>query len=545
MAEIMQEEHSLSSTGRGLEEKNDAVGDPHVLEGKLIRKKKRVDKFELAIRKDPHCNEEGEWVHPVSQVFIYPRVEGKDQLPEFMFLAVKVKVTYLQHGEERIAKNFALLESSHDPIAVGLALEWIAEGKYPWTIIPALEEQDKDPMDHLQEILALPKGRKRRLAIARLVRGLENGPGAAVDRPARRRPPFIRPKEWLLVQELERRRDEQKCGLRVDWEWMEPQMLAGSTQEETNSDYDETQIEAIHTEDTNENNIPQLMNIPENSHDQISHNKKALTRGEYFTSKKVPQVRRMVQRIEHLFAVKGGKPYHIIDVGGGRGDLATAIALAFPEAIVSVVDINESSLQAGMKYAQELGCAERMNFCFSDMEKVMKKMAISKPPGSLLNEQESVVADDCSFLLEDSLSMHGAQSLPPVDLVVGLHACGDLSDLALTFSNHLQIPFVLCPCCYTKRYLSLDVGWDMLCPVVKEEENQSKEELKPLFCKSIRRLAELDQNPQVSRVARVAINSMRLHNAKQSGGYDVSLEEYEAESSSRSLVLVGCSKRLS
>ena len=33
-----------------------------------------------------------------------------------------------------------------------------------------------------------------------------------------------------------------------------------------------------------------------------------------------------------------------------------------------------------------------------------------------------------------------------LDLVAGLNACGDLSDLALAFANQLHVPFVIFPC---------------------------------------------------------------------------------------------------
>jgi len=63
-----------------------------------------------------------------------------------------------------------------------------------------------------------------------------------------------------------------------------------------------------------------------------------LTRGEYFHGRKAPQVRWLVNRLKlwrdnqtHDVAT-----WHVVDVGGGRGDLSLAIAEVFPDAFVTV-----------------------------------------------------------------------------------------------------------------------------------------------------------------------------------------------------------------
>ena len=83
-----------------------------------------------------------------------------------------------------------------------------------------------------------------------------------------------------------------------------------------------------------------------------------------------------------------------------------------------------------------------------------------------------------------------------VDFVVALHACGDLSDLALSFASSNQWNFVICPCCYPKQYFAPFVPhWHGMC---KENEIDS-----------LSRLVELDDHREVSRRAMLVINFMR------------------------------------
>lgn len=53
-------------------------------------------------------------------------------------------------------------------------------------------------------------------------------------------------------------------------------------------------------------------------------------------------------------ALGGRARVQCIDVGGGRGDLAFALASTFPQLHVTVVDVNESSLEAARQGAAQL-----------------------------------------------------------------------------------------------------------------------------------------------------------------------------------------------
>jgi Methyltransferase domain len=183
--------------------------------------------------------------------------------------------------------------------------------------------------------------------------------------------------------------------------------------------------------------------------------------------------------------------------------------------------------------------------------------------------------------------------------VVALHACGDLSDLALDFASRAGADFMVCPCCYTKRYIPhFEPAW---CQFVREEPaNMHGQEVgvggpsrnhdnnhpfgeegivrgpqsegitligpasdslhaptpppsdslhasmpppppSSLPDQILGRLAEMDNRPEVSQRAQNIINSMRM--AALHDLYDVSLESYQGDSSKRNAVLVGTRRK--
>eukprot|EP00919_Chromeraceae_sp_WS-2016_P022990 GHVR01054690.1.p1 GENE.GHVR01054690.1~~GHVR01054690.1.p1 ORF type:complete len:380 (+),score=57.24 GHVR01054690.1:1241-2380(+) len=86
------------------------------------------------------------------------------------------------------------------------------------------------------------------------------------------------------------------------------------------------------------------------------------TRLHFNAQKKAPQVLWMVHIIQsfvdnHKKKKPSRLPVHLLDVGGGRGDLAIALAGCLAEDVsVSVVDINGASIAAGRSRAKELVC---------------------------------------------------------------------------------------------------------------------------------------------------------------------------------------------
>lgn len=232
-----------------------------------------------------------------------------------------------------------------------------------------------------------------------------------------------------------------------------------------------------------------------------------------------PQIRWMLHRLKRMIQVN--KYTHIIDIGGGRGDLASRIALMFPEVLVTVVNTTESSLQAGKEFAENelrLG-SDRLVFRHDDLVTFLQDH-----PNKATFEKK-------------------------VDLVVALHACGDLSDLALQFSQENNCDFLLCPCCYdSHRQYSTKTIQPLWYQLINQEDpktvidTSSNETSDNTPSHKIGRLAETNTQPEISTKARIIISSMRLHGIR-SNAYDTSLEAYSSlPSKPNHLVLVGTRK---
>ncbi|CAD2110644.1 hypothetical protein YYG_02123 [Plasmodium vinckei petteri] len=104
--------------------------------------------------------------------------------------------------------------------------------------------------------------------------------------------------------------------------------------------------------------------------------------------------------------------YCILDVGGGKGDLGIHISLAFKNVLVIILDINVSSL---------------IN-CFI-------KIYVNKIKNVLIVHESILNFDFKKY---------------KIDLIVGLHCCGGLTDYTLNKCINEKIPFLICSCCYTK-----------------------------------------------------------------------------------------------
>ncbi len=235
------------------------------------------------------------------------------------------------------------------------------------------------------------------------------------------------------------------------------------------------------------------VNLPEGGSNLVSTHGK-LTRKEYLDTKKNNQTQWFVERIRK-FHNKDKQPLTFLDVGGGRGDLAVHIAINYPNAYLIVVDCNESSIAAGREYAIKCNVEHRIEFVYRNFS---------------------------DYYAEYRTKGGGSNK---VDVVVALHACGDLSDMALSFAQQNDCDFVICPCCYPKRYLTpFKPFWHSLC---NEDEVDS-----------LSRMVELDNESRnnESRRAMLVINSMRRR-AFEEGC--VKVEEFSNTWSKRNIVLVG------
>eukprot|EP01065_Artemidia_motanka_P002217 TRINITY_DN11042_c0_g2_i1.p1 TRINITY_DN11042_c0_g2~~TRINITY_DN11042_c0_g2_i1.p1 ORF type:complete len:683 (+),score=153.10 TRINITY_DN11042_c0_g2_i1:57-2105(+) len=229
------------------------------------------------------------------------------------------------------------------------------------------------------------------------------------------------------------------------------------------------------------------------SHGAINAVSRGLTRKEYVERKKEPQVRFMVAALAaHVEQARrrGALPVVVHDIGGGRGDLGIAIARAFPAARVYIVDVSRTALECAFRRAKGAGV---MNVT----------MAVT--------------------------DVRDAEPEERAHIVVGLHACGGLTDAALEYAARANASFLIATCCFCKN-VSLCNGAGLW-----------SKELPAADAAVLRRLAESKRRDVSLRAMRV-VNSLRLaryHLWPGSRDMHVSLRAFDEAYSLRNLVLEG------
>jgi SAM-dependent methyltransferase len=135
--------------------------------------------------------------------------------------------------------------------------------------------------------------------------------------------------------------------------------------------------------------------------------------GSRWQNKKKPQLEWMLGQIDDVIRSHpeyGHRPLQVVDVGGGKGSLSNLLAEAFGEdlVVVQVVDISQSAIRNGQMRAMRRGL-ENIHYDAKDAT---------------------------------TLDVSG------VDVVVALHACGALSDVALGHAVREGAGYVITPCCF-------------------------------------------------------------------------------------------------
>ncbi|KAL7534689.1 hypothetical protein ACHAXR_006759, partial [Thalassiosira sp. AJA248-18] len=288
------------------------------------------------------------------------------------------------------------------------------------------------------EFQSMVEGNRTKVVVHSIIEKITGGPTKA---PPRYRPCRIKRSDMEI---LEHKEAEGQDELNHSWRLRQPCQSLDDT------------IYSFHDKKESVGKTESVVkNLPEGADDVVSAHHK-MTRLEYLEKKKNNQTIWFVERIRQLPKL----PTRILDVGGGRGDLAVHIAIHFPEVQVIVVDSNERSVLAGRDYAAKVNVHDRIEFCCMNFSDYMEEYEAAGDAGG-----------------------NGV-----VDFVVALHACGDLSDMALSFAASNDCNFIICPCCYPKRYLAPFVPhWHHFC---KEKEIDS-----------LSRLVELDDHREVSRRA--------------------------------------------
>ena len=230
----------------------------------------------------------------------------------------------------------------------------------------------------------------------------------------------------------------------------------------------------------------------------------------YINERKRPQVKWMVDcamRLLNTHAPANGTkmnssfPIRVVDVGGGRGDLAMAVAAAFLamgnnllQVHVTVIDINQQSLDAGCQRAKAAGLAHAMSFVLCDVTDSVQVEELLLP-----NDRVGAVA-----------------------LVFGLHCCGGLTEAAIELAMTARCHFCVCSCCFCSNPM-LNTLSRRADEIVKSNgngtggetgENTAAERLHIEDRKIVATLASSTTKQEGQHRAMRAINALRLAAAK-------------------------------
>jgi hypothetical protein len=290
-----------------------------------------------------------------------------------------------------------------------------------------------------------------------------------------------------------------------------------STNNYYNFKNDDNNINMSNEELTDQEEI--LYNIPGSIHEKSSRGN--MTRGEYIHLRKTPQINWIITRLKQMELDRNVSYSHILDVGGGRGDLACSIAKQL-NAKVSVMDINETSLSAGIEFAKKSNVENKMNFIYQDFNYIINNI------DNDLNELDKDKLNNSKKLIEN------------VDCIVGFHTCGILTDMLLeyvTLNQSNSIDFLLVPCCYLKDNGSKKRKWYEECHTCK---NSTEDRI------ILQKLCE-SNNRNISFRSMKALNNMRLNsvakdliiNNNNNNQMKISLESFNESYSLKNLILIG------
>ena len=549
---LVQQETPTKSLAQQLAQTNINVDNNNltVVRGTIFRKRKYRDNVSLAIRKllpgneiqqqqqqqqqppvlvmvprsDPSMPLEGCFLGAIVEIGLAPQKnhknknDGDNDDPNNENGKKTKQQQQQQQNNHQTAISLRIIRCSPDPNAIQDCLLLVTERKLELDIFLSPNNGIallKD-IDQAKQILSLPpKDALRRAFVKRLSSGLEGKEVTTTEesmiiRP-RKRQTHVKARQRTILEKLEA---SQKP---MDPTFVKSQHMNAKSSTTTN----------------NSDDAALTYNLPDPNDPTVMSGRHPKTRREYLHDKKWPQIRWLVKRLDPILQhirqkkLEAQKYIEILDVGGGRGDLAVAVAEAFGDVRVTVVDLNEQSLEGGRAYYQ------------------------SRKPSTETDDRVLFVCGDFADYARSSIRF---------DVVTAWHACGDLSDYALEFAIQKHKAnanaFVICPCCYTKRYIeSFEPKW------IGDYYQQQQQQCMPCTnstpntvssndIRTVQKLAEINERPEITHRAMGLINTMRLRsllklssqNQNQEGQqqtFDITLEEYDLSYSSKNLVLVG------
>jgi hypothetical protein len=229
--------------------------------------------------------------------------------------------------------------------------------------------------------------------------------------------------------------------------------------------------------------------------------------GTWWQRKKRPQLEFMGRQIQNVMQSHpdyGTRKLRVLDVGGGKGMLATYLAQLLGDAVqLQVIDIAGGAIRKGIMRSKRLDLSVKYS-----------------------------VGDASQFEEE-------------TDVVVALHACGTLSDVALGHAVNHGASFVVCPCCFRSNP-------HLLVPVCSGGGNDrqflSAQELVGVDADdfdTIKSLAEVQGDARMASEAMHTICAMRAaavvqrHSAKRKESLQVSIKTFPVSFSTRNFCIVG------
>ncbi|KAH7021512.1 methyltransferase domain-containing protein [Microdochium trichocladiopsis] len=151
-------------------------------------------------------------------------------------------------------------------------------------------------------------------------------------------------------------------------------------------------------------------------------------------TKKIAEVSTAAAYIHHVCETKNIT--HIIDMGSGQGYLCVSLAYLFPHLRILAIDGSETQLAASRAAAASLGVPEQR----------IQHLRRFIEGGGGRSSSSSSSASAASSLTEEMAAWAAGEKC----MLVGLHACGNLSEHMLRF--FVEAPFITClgtvGCCY-------------------------------------------------------------------------------------------------
>ncbi|KAL7445828.1 hypothetical protein ACHAXH_009637 [Discostella pseudostelligera] len=232
---------------------------------------------------------------------------------------------------------------------------------------------------------------------------------------------------------------------------------------------------------------------------------------------KEPQLKFMIKQIGTVLRSHpdyGRRKLKVVDIGGGKGLLSNLLAELFGDTVeVQVVDISQSATNNGMMRAKRRG----------------------------LQNIQYTAADATAIDIEG------------VDVVVALHACGALADVALGHAVSHGAGFVVCPCCYlSNSHLRVSVP-NADIPRTKLSTVEEWLMVDPIQYEQLKRTAEVQGDIKLASEAMhtvCGLRSLAVHRLWQGSrwpsaelGLTVKIKRFPVAFSTRNFCLVGSFNR--